>query len=241
MRKKWICPFCNQGGIITSTNYHKKYSLFSNMVGEDKILVSEIVECPNPDCGQFILVASLYKDAYPGMEVEVMHRTRDLIKQWNLIPTSKAKSFPAYVPKPILADYEESCSVKDLSPKASATLSRRCLQGMIRDFWGISKKNLYEEIETIKDKVEPLTWEAVDSVREVGNIGAHMQKDINIIIDVDPHEANLLVELIETLIKDWYINRHEREEKLKALKKVGDLKKAQKKTQKTTTQTTKKK
>ncbi|MCB1884663.1 MAG: DUF4145 domain-containing protein [Geminicoccaceae bacterium] len=29
-----------------------------------------------------------------------------------------------------------------MSPKASATLSRRCLQSMIRDFWTISKDTL---------------------------------------------------------------------------------------------------
>ena len=66
---------------------------------------------------------------------------------------------------------------------------------------------LIDEIEAIEDKVDPLTWKAIDAVRSVGNIGAHMEKDINVIVDVDPDEAAQLISLIEILIKDWYITR----------------------------------
>jgi Domain of unknown function (DUF4145) len=122
------------------------------------------------------------------------------------------KVFPDYVPPPILADYREACLIRDLSPKASATLSRRCLQGMIRDFWGVKKARLVDEIEAIKDKVAPATWSAIDAIRKIGNIGAHMEKDINLVIDVELEEAALLIGLIEMLIHDWYIVKHEREQ-----------------------------
>lgn len=36
-------------------------------------------------------------------------------------------------------------------------------------------------------------------VREIGNIGAHMEADINVIIDVDPDEAQILIDLVELL------------------------------------------
>jgi len=127
-----------------------------------------------------------------------------------LIPKSNAKCFPEFIPKPILDDYNEACLIQELSPKASATLSRRCLQGMIRDFWKVSGNNLFDEINRIRDKVDPTTWDAIDSVRTIGNIGAHMEKDINTIIDVDLEEARLLITLIEDLITDWYIVSHER-------------------------------
>lgn len=205
------------------------------MVGEDKIVTSEFIECPNPDCGQFMFAISLHKDRFPNTGKLDQRRFGYLIKQWELIPTSKAKVFPSYIPQPILEDYEEACVIKNLSPKASATLARRCLQGMIRNFWGVKKKKPFDEIEAIKDEVEKKTWEAIDAVREVGNIGAHMQEDINLIIDVEPKEAVLLINLIEILIKDWYINRQERDEKLKAIKKLGESKKAQKKSQKVVT------
>lgn len=145
--------------------------------------------------------------------------------EWQLIPSSNAKVFPDYVPEPVLEDYKEACLIRDLSPKASATLSRRCLQGIIRDFWGISKSRLIDEIEAIKDKVDPLTWAAIDAVRQIGNIGAHMEKDINVIIDVDPQEAGLLIGLIESLINDWYVLRRHREEQLRAIVGLSDEKK----------------
>jgi len=81
---------------------------------------------------------------------------------------------------------------------------------MIRDFWKVSGNNLFDEINRIRDKVDPTTWDAIDSVRTIGNIGAHMEKDINTIIDVDLEEARLLITLIEDLITDWYIVSHER-------------------------------
>jgi len=52
-----------------------------------------------------------------------------------------------------------------------------------------------------------------------------MEKDINTIIDVDPKEAQLLIELIETLIEEWYVARHQRQERMKALKATADAKK----------------
>ena len=37
--------------------------------------------------------------------------------------------------------------------------------------------------------------------RSIGNIGAHMAKDKNLIIDIDPDEADHLIQLIENLIE----------------------------------------
>lgn len=61
-------------------------------------------------------------------------------------------------------------------------------------------------------------------MRNIGNIGAHMKKDINVIVDVEPKEAELLVGLIEILLKDWYIARHERQQHLANIVKVAQTK-----------------
>ena len=58
----------------------------------------------------------------------------------------------------------------------------------------------------------------------MGNIGAHMEEDINLIVDVDPNEAELLIGLIETLIRDWYVSREERKARLLQIKQVADQK-----------------
>lgn len=226
----WTCPFCDRDTTITDTHATSVFDLtLPNSVGY-RHFASSLIVCPNPECRKFSLMLGMYdleriKHAGGGVTWQA---GQVIIEKWNLIPPSAAKVFPHYVPQPIRNDYVEACSIADLSPKASATLSRRCLQGMIRDFWGITKKRLVEEIDAIKDKVDAATWEAIDAVRKIGNIGAHMEKDINVIVDVDPEEAQTLIELIELLIKDWYITRFQRQERLMAIVRVRDAKDAAK-------------
>jgi hypothetical protein len=229
MMFKWTCPFCNGSAVIRDKDYETKELFFT--VAQKKAIRIMIIECPNPDCNRYTLAISLYevlssRSRQMGAEAMAIGK---LLKTWRLIPTSEAKPFPDYISKQILQDYEEACMVKDLSPKASATLSRRCMQGMIRDFWKVKGARLKDEIDKIEDKCDPDTWKAIDAVRSVGNIGAHMEKDINLIIDVDPNEAQLLISLIETLLKDWYVNRHEREARLKSIIEVAEKKEEQKK------------
>lgn len=219
----WSCPYCNKGATITDLNFSRCQHQFENNNKDgDSILVTEVIVCPNEDCKEYVISGKL------GPSIIVNHHYRmdskNIRQLWNLKPNSLAKQFPSYIPVPIIKDYEEACLIKDLSPKASATLSRRCLQGMIRDFFGVSKNNLFLEIDAIKDNVDPTTWKAIDSVRSIGNIGAHMEKDINLIVDVEPHEAQILIELIEILIQDWYIAKVEREAHLQSIISLAGVK-----------------
>ncbi len=228
----WTCPFCNRDTIITETNYQSNDVLYkkgSALSEEENILGLEcvFVVCPNTKCRQLSLAVHLREKEFDYAK-HGYTRKRD-IDSWRLIPESAANPFPDYIPESILEDYKEACLIHDKSPKASATLSRRCLQGMIRDFWQISKSRLIDEIEELKGKVDSPIWDAIDGVREVGNIGAHMEKDVNLIIDVESNEADLLIKLIETLLKEWYVRRYEREENAKAVKELAAQKTAQKK------------
>jgi hypothetical protein len=192
------------------------------------LFVGLFVLCSNSDCRKYTLDGALYEAFLEGPNRSVGEwkaSSAEPINRWRLVPASGAKVFPDYVPTPIRADYVEACMIRELSPKASATLSRRALQGMIRDFWKISKNRLADEINALRDKVDSTIWDAIDGVRHVGNISAHMEKDIDIIVDVEPEEAGQLIWLIEVLIKDWYINRAEREARLRDLKGMVAAKK----------------
>lgn len=225
MAFSWICPYCNQNATITNSNTSRFLNKFDNdnkygLVG----IEIKAITCPNQLCKESEITARLVPLSgnynFPTLGEPII--------SWNLKPNSSAKTFSDYIPKAILDDYNEACLIRDLSPKASATLSRRCLQGMIRDYWGESKNTLHEEIKAIKDRIDPITWQAIDAVRKIGNIGAHMEKDINLIIDVEPNEAQMLIGLIEMLLKEWYIARHERQKQLEAL--IGlDAQKAEQK------------
>jgi hypothetical protein len=152
-------------------------------------------------------------------------------RSWSLIPSARVRQFPDYIPDALLADYREACEIRDLSPKASATLSRRVLQGMIRHFFGISRNTLYEEIDALKGGnplVPPNLWNAIDGLRKLGNIGAHMQRDINIIVEVDSDEAEKLIKLVEILFEAWYVARHDLDEHLKEVTELAAAKEAAK-------------
>ncbi len=224
----WNCPFCNHAAIIRGSDRTVTIAplRIDNARGEHLVYVRFIV-CPNRKCKQFVLDVGLEKAHYNPTNGEMI--SDESIHHWRMIPDSDAKVFPDFVPAPILEDYQEACAIRERSPKSAATLARRCLQGMIRDFWNVRPGRLLDEIDKIKDEVHTKTWEAMDAVRHVGNIGAHMEKDINLIVEVDPGEAGLLIGLIETLIEDWYIARYDREKRLKAIIEMSNQKKAQQK------------
>lgn len=209
MAFNWRCPFCEHNSTITGENFGFWFNQFDlgNKYGGTLGVSVRVIVCPNKDCHETTIRARF---GAAGI-ISGSWQIKDLLDEWQLRPSSMAKVLPEYIPAPIREDYDEACKIRDLSPKASATLSRRCLQGIIRDYWGTSKPRLVDEIISIKDKVDPDTWDAIDAVRRIGNIGAHMEKDINVVIDVDPDEAQLLIGLIETLIEDWYIARHKRQ------------------------------
>jgi Domain of unknown function (DUF4145) len=221
----WTCPYCDRDTTITDSYSTDTFSLQLHTTDGFRYFTTQLIVCPNPKCLKFVLSITMYEYS---VSASGLWRKGKYLETWNLIPPSSAKVFPDYVPQPIRDDYVEACKIKELSPKASATLSRRCLQGMIRDFWEIKRNRLIDEIEVLKDKTDALTWEAIDAVRQIGNIGAHMEKDINVIVDVDPDEAQHLIGLVELLVKDWYITRYQRQERLKAIVQVKDTKEAAK-------------
>ena len=223
MSQLWTCPYCNRDCTISEKDIRLLQK--SGYISEEYEFYCSrviIIVCPNPKCRKqtISLFINKYDDKYQQIKEQVYSR--------QLIPESEAKPFPDYIPVQLRNDYQEACLIKTKSPKASATLSRRCLQGMIRDFWNIKKDRLIDEINALQEKVDNTTWEAIDSVRRLGNIGAHMEKDVDLIIDVDPEEAGLLIWLIETLFKEWYIVKHDKEERMKAIVKLAQDKKEEK-------------
>lgn len=193
----YTCPYCDRHTTITDPNHYSIWNhlyLNKSTLGDVGFRINAIT-CPNEKCKKLVLTGQLTRtyNSRPSGEIQT----------WCLLPESEARVLPNYIPQPIQQDYYEACRIRDLSPKASATLARRCLQGMIHDFWIIKKTRLKDEIDELEEKVDSDVWESIDAVRNVGNIGAHMEKDINIIIDVEPGEAQLLIGLIEQLVDDW--------------------------------------
>lgn len=116
------------------------------------------------------------------------------------------------VPANIAQDYIEACNVLPISPKASAALSRRCLQHMLHAH-GYRAKNLAGEIDNLLDESDPKKAlphkirETVDGIRHFGNFSAHPIDDKTSlqVIDVEDHEAEWCLETIEELFDHFYV------------------------------------
>lgn len=144
----YTCPFCGQTMSLNESTLSQYRPCFMSpngaQYGRDRIQ-SDTVEisffkCPN--CDKISIELNGYGKLVKHISLPVF-------------PSSKAKQFPEYIPLQLRQDYEEAFAIVNLSPKASATLSRRCMQGMIRDYWGITKNNLSAAIDELKTKVQP--------------------------------------------------------------------------------------
>lgn len=224
---EWKCPYCGHAQSVTENKYHKdKFEVYAGNNKYGKFGIGfEVVCCSNTKCLEVSVnwVMGIIQRSDRGA---LEFNEDGIIDRGRLRPRSGAKPQPDFIPEAIRDDYYEACLIINDSPKASATLSRRCIQGMIRDFCGVREDTLYKEISTlekmINDGTAPsgVTSEVIDAmhkVRMIGNIGAHMEKDVNIIVNVEVDEAEVLVELIEFLFRDWYIARESRSSNLRKL------------------------
>lgn len=213
----WQCPFCTTEQTLTEKGRQASFAdlTLENDEGPRRLVVKFVV-CPNPKCSKFSLSASLH-----GLEI-VGNRsyTGRHLKSWSLVPPSRARSFTIDLPQHILEDYQEACLALEVSPKVAAALARRCLSEMLRDFWHVQHGRLGDEFRQIKGTVDPLTWEAIDSIRKSGMIGARMEIEGAEILETEPGEAKLLIGLIETLIDDWYVGREERRKRLEGIRQI---------------------
>lgn len=126
-----------------------------------------------------------------------------------IYPVLSKRSVDPSVPDQLASDFKEACMVMNLSPKASAALSRRILQQILQEKFGIKKRNLASEIEEFVslESIPAYLAEAVDAIRQVGNFAAHAAKNVHSgeIVDVEPGEAEWLLDVIDSLFDFTYI------------------------------------
>lgn len=222
----WKCPYCKAYSAFTpSADQLSTASLRTGRFGEhgpeigDTFRVSaevEVRECQNDDCREVSIYTKAYEEYYMPQHDGGDTENRDLTDWIQVFPQviPEEITLPDYIPNKVREDFKQASLIKDLSPKATVALCRYCTQYMIRDFWGISKGRLVDEIAELERKNAcPASIEMLDAIRDMGNFGAHPEKDTSVIIEVDPKDAKIAVEIVQTIIKDWYIDKHEREER----------------------------
>jgi hypothetical protein len=113
-----------------------------------------------PGCRNFII------ELAPGADQEPLTPWRQVYP----IGANRG-SVPTEIPVLIAQDYVEACNVLPISAKASAALSRRCLQNMLHE-GGYKARDLSKEIDLLLNETDPRKAlphklrETVDAIRK---------------------------------------------------------------------------
>jgi hypothetical protein len=116
---------------------------------------------------------------------------------------------PAEVPEEFRQDYIEAALVLGDSPKASAALSRRCLQHVLREKAGVRKADLAREIDEVLERglLPSHLADAIDAVRNIGNFAAHPIKGTasGEVLPVEPGEAEWNLDVLDGLFDFFFV------------------------------------
>jgi hypothetical protein len=175
-----------------------------------------------PACGREIIwlnkiLLTLEDDGYRS---EIKSRTL-------LLPKYPVYHVPEGVPEPLASDFREAHDTLTISPKASAALSRRCLQAIIEGQENIRGGSLMAQVKTLiaLNKIPLSLAEELDMIRVAGNFAAHPKKDENTgeIVEVGPDEAGWTFQLLERLLQFYFVEQPKFEERRRVFKdKFGD-------------------
>lgn len=207
------CPHC-------LVEFHASRSV--EELGSDVDERWRILNYTCPSCEKLVLYLRNYRIAPAGGEIT---------KSTRLIhPKAPSRApLPPEVPPEFGQDYTEACLVLADSPKASAALSRRCLQHLLREHSGVRASSLADEIQKVidSDKLPSHLAEAIDAVRNIGNFAAHPLKSgkSGEILDVEPGEAEWNLDVLEGLFDFYFVQpaalKKKRDELNKKLKEAG--------------------
>lgn len=215
------CPHCNTGVNI-------EWEETSAYVSDSKNLNvgAEIAHGQCPECEGIIVKLVRGK---LGREGEYNRFVNDVESEEIIHPKFSTRFIENEVPEPYRSEFKEATSILSLSPKASAALSRRMLQNVLHQEYKIQKRSLADEIDEFINMqgVPSHLAGAIDAVRNIGNFGAHPLKNTNTgeIVDVEPGEAEWLLDVLESLFDFAFVQPsrlEERKQKLNnKLKQIG--------------------
>lgn len=113
------------------------------------------------------------------------------------------------IPDPYRKNFVEAIQVMQISPNASALLSRRLLQALLSDKAETNSDNLAAQIEEAEKSVKFPSYiqQALHTVRVLGNIAAHptVDKLTGILWDVEDGEAELTLNIVESLLDFYFV------------------------------------
>lgn len=190
------CPYCHTGVKLEI----KEQFAFSNDDYTNTGLGKEFIHGLCPECNGLVVLLHDGKYRWVDEKGEVYEVQNEVI----IYPKSTFHITDTEIPQEYRDAFNEAYSVLFHSPKASAALSRRLLQLILRDKYSIHKRDLSKEIDEFLSLPNlPLELSgAVDAIRNVGNFAAHPLKYTNTgeIVEVENGEADWLLDVLEQLL-----------------------------------------
>lgn len=146
-------------------------------------------------------------------------------------PRGRSRPLVEDVPESYRDQFAEAVETMTVSAKASAALSRRLLQRTIHEQAGVRGRNLDQEIQMVIDsgKLPDDLADDLDAIRTTGNFAAHPIKSQSTgeIVDVEPGEAEWLLDVLEELFEQYFVKPAARKAKRDAMNaKLKDAGKA---------------
>jgi hypothetical protein len=195
----------------------------ASLDADTHVLGVEVEHMVCPECGRHLISLVLAESHIVNEDGGVGRRAR---REIVLPRVASRPPPPPEVPDPFAQDYREACLVLADSPKASAALSRRCLQAILREKAGVKPSNLSREIDEAMPQLPAYLAGAIDAVRNVGNFAAHPIKSDSTgeVVDVEPGEAEWLLDVLEGLFGFCFVEPAALAEKRAALNhKLADV------------------
>ncbi|WP_202976811.1 DUF4145 domain-containing protein [Candidatus Oscillochloris fontis] len=223
------CPYCGILFSLDGVNADHSFPKFSsfhpyrrvpsksdNTTTDDLAKKYSITSHRCPDCKKPIMWLN-------EIEGDLGAEERKIISTTLLFPKFPVKQIPIEIPEKFAVDFREAHDTLSVSAKASAALSRRCLQNLIREQEGITEKTLFSEVDKLikSNKLPKHLAKDLDSIRQIGNFAAHPMKDTNTgeIVEVELGEAEWTLEVLETLLLFYFVEEPKSSARRDALNK----------------------
>jgi Domain of unknown function (DUF4145) len=160
-----------------------------------------------PECGEFIVhIMRGFREPSSDNFYLLEGLDHMLVK-----PQASSRPPPLEVPEPPRSDFIDAALVLHISPKASAALSRRCLQSVLRDpnAGNVRQQALANEIDEViaRGNMRSQLAGDLDAVRTIGNFAAHPTKSTvtGDIVPVEPGEAEWNLDVLDALFDVYYV------------------------------------
>ena len=230
-----ICLYCPHCQVYSVMNVDSKVERFekdqkNGIFFSNKNLLFDFI-CSCPQCNNTVFIqAQVYANTV-DLDMETADEQLEVLSSGEILsvyPYRKNVTVPPDVPDKYAGDFREAVLVINQSPIASAALSRRVLQNILRNEFGIKARALDKEIEDFiaQPGIPSYLTDAVDAIRNIGNLAAHPLKNTNTgeVMPVEPGEAEWLIEVLNSLFDFKFTQPRKLQERRDKLnKKLQDL------------------